>query len=115
SPAALAESLLQEERRNALRRGTCQHRERQRGETAAGEQSDGGVTGAPGRYPSTGLVGRRSSFRQPTQSKQEEDGRHDLDHELRQRKVGRREPDERQACDESADAQQDECRESVEL
>ena len=73
----------------------------ERREAAAGDDREHQVAPAPNpRARGDARVVGLDALRQPAQAEQEQHGGDDLDDELRQREVGRREPHEREADDE---------------
>ena len=95
-----------------------QHRVGERGQAAAGASGDarGRAPRAAARRAHRPRVDRHGdALRQPAQAEQDQHGRHDLDRELREREIGRREPDEGEAGDEPGAAEQDQRGEPVEL
>ena len=81
-------------------------------------ERDGEVADAMPPTPLSRRLGRawsRDAFRQPAQAEQQQNRRDRLDDDLRQREIGRGEPDEADAGDETRAPEQDQRRQPMEF
>ena len=99
-PPASGKRILDEKGRDALPRLTRQHRIAQRSHTGPGNDGQAQIPQPPRLGANPGLqrndvvIHRLVAPRQPAQPQKQQDKRHHLHDELRQRQVGRRKPDE---------------------